>query len=545
MPFGSEGKPWKLPRPSPRQAQANAALAGGAPPVNAWPWGRQLLTSALPLAMSLSLVGAATIGLFLIGPLSPANLAPLVYLIPVMIAATRWGTWPAIVAAIASAAAADFFFYPPFYSFRLDDSQAAINLLVFLLVALISGDLMSRLRRETETLRRREHELQYLYRFSRRLASCHTVADLAEAIQDYLSETFGRHTAFFFPVSVTVSRPVMVGAVPAIVQDDAASMMKPGGAHSRTIRDHDDKSLWLLRAVVSGEATHGVIAVDIGEEPRAGVDERTRRVEAILAEASQTLQRLDIGGALEEASHRSKDQLLRDAFHGDLSHELRSPLAAIRGSASVLEAMPSIRDEGRAFPLVSTITDEADRLDSFIGNLLNATRVSASDIRPHLSCADPRDIINAAIRRRSRPLAAHAVKVRFDNDLPMVNVDSALAEEACGQLLENAAKYSPSGSTISVAVSAEKGHVTFSISDQGAGITAEERAQLGRRSFRGARHREAVAGAGLGFWIASTFVAANDGTIDITSEGEGRGTTASIILPEAMIDEDAAGSADE
>ena len=185
---------------------------------------------------------------------------------------------------------------------------------------------------------------------------------------------------------------------------------------------------------------------------------------------------------MEEASHRSKDQLLRDAFHGDLSHELRSPLAAIRGSASVLESMPSIRGENRAFPLVSTITDEADRLDSFISNLLNATRVSASDIRPHLSCADPRDIINAAIRRRSRQLAAHAVKVRFDNDLPMVNVDSALAEEACGQLLENAAKYSPSGSMISVAVSAEQGHVTLSISDQGAGITAEERAQLDRKS---------------------------------------------------------------
>lgn len=546
MPFGSEGKLWKHSWPSLRLAQASVPLrAGGAPPDNASRWPRQILTNALPLAMALLLVGIATIGLILINPLSPANLAPVVYLIPVMVAATRWGTWPAIVAAIASAAAADFFFYPPFYSFRLDDSQSVINLLVFLLVALISGDLMSRLRREMETLRRHEDELQYLYGFSRRLASCHTVTDLAGAIQDYLSETFGRHTAFFLPISVTASQPAIAGAAPAIIQNTAASMMEPGGAHSRTIKDEAGKGLWLLRAVVSGEATHGVIAVDIGGEPRAAIGERTRRFETILTEASQTLQRLDIGGAMEEASHRSKDQLLRDAFHGDLSHELRSPLAAIRGSASVLESMPSIRDEIRAFPLVSTITSEAERLDSFIGNLLNATRVSASDVRPHLSCADPRDIVNAATRRRSRQLAAHDVKVCFDDDLPMVNVDSALAEEACGQLLENAAKYSAPGSTISVAVSAAGGHVTFSISDQGAGITAEERAQLGRRSFRGARHREAVPGAGLGFWIASTFVEANDGSIGIVSEGEGCGTTASIILPEAMIDEDAVGAADE
>jgi len=546
MPFGSEGKLWKLSWPSPRLAQTSIALATrGAPPDIASPWPRQFLMNALPLAKSLSLVGAATAGLLLINPFSPANLAPIVYLIPVMAAAARWGTWPAIVAAIASAAAADFFFYPPFYSFRLDDPQAAIDLSLFLLVALVSGDLTSRLRHETEALRRREHELQYLYGFSRRLASCHTVTDLAGAIQDYLSESFGRHTAFFLPVTASASQSAIAAAAPAIVRDNAASMIEPGGAHSRTIRDEAGKSVWLLRAVVSGEATHGVIAVDIGGEPRAAIDERTRRVEAILTEASQTLQRLDIGGAMEEALHHSKGQLLRDAFHGDLSHELRSPLAAIRGSASVLESMPSIRDENRAFPLVSTITEEAERLDSFIGNLLNATRVSASDIRPHLSCADPRDIINAAIRRRSRQLAAHDVKVSFDDDLPMVNVDSALAEEACGQLLENAAKYSPPGSTISVAASAAGGHVTFSISDSGAGITAEERAQLGRRSFRGARHREVVPGVGLGFWIAATFVEANDGSIDIVSEGEGCGTTASIILPEAVIDEDAVGSADE
>jgi two-component system sensor histidine kinase KdpD len=288
-----------------------------------------------------------------------------------------------------------------------------------------------------------------------------------------------------------------------------------------------------------------VIAVDIGETQCAAVDRRIRRIETILVEASQTLHRLDIGGAMEEASHRLKDQLLRDAFHGNLSHELRSPLAAIKGSASVLESMPSVRDEDHALPLVSTITDEAERLDSFIGNLLHATRVSASDIRPHLSCADPRDVVNAAVRQRSRQLAAHRVNVRFDDDLPMINVDSALVEEACGQLLENAAKYSPPGSTISVEVRSGMECVTVSIADQGAGITAEERAQLGRRSFRSERHRESVPGAGLGFWIASTFIEANNGSIEIESRGVGRGTTASIILPEAVIDEDDSASSDE
>ena len=119
------------------------------------------------------------------------------YLVPVLITATRWGIWPAIVAAVAGAAAADFFFFPPYYSFRLDEPQAVIDLLLFLLVALVSGDLASRLRHETETLRQREREIQNLYDFSRRLAACFTVSDLISAIQNYLSGTLGQHTVFF------------------------------------------------------------------------------------------------------------------------------------------------------------------------------------------------------------------------------------------------------------------------------------------------------------------------------------------------------------
>jgi two-component system sensor histidine kinase KdpD len=128
-------------------------------------------------------------------------------------------------------------------------------------------------------------------------------------------------------------------------------------------------------------------------------------------------------------------------------------------------------------------------------------------------------------------LAAHKVEIEFAEDLPLVNVDSGLIEESLGQLLENAAKYSPSGSTISVSTRAEPARVIFSVSDQGVGITPDEQQQLGRRSFRSQRHQATIPGSGLGFWIASTFVRANGGTIDISSRGHGLGATASIALP--------------
>jgi K+-sensing histidine kinase KdpD len=197
----------------------------------------------------------------------------------------------------------------------------------------------------------------------------------------------------------------------------------------------------------------------------------------------------------------------------------------------VLDAMPVVREDGRTRSLVEAISDEAAQLDGFIQNLLNATRVTAGGVSPRLEWADPRDIVNAAIKRRARRLLAHKVETEFDEDLPLVNVDSGLIEEACGQLLENAAKYSPSGSTISIRTQAERGRVILSISDQGVGITADEREQLGRRSFRSERHRATTPGAGLGFWIASIFVTANSGSIDISSRGPGQGATASIALP--------------
>ena len=133
-----------------------------------------------------------------------------------------------------------------------------------------------------------------------------------------------------------------------------------------------------------------------------------------------TFQRLDIGKAMEDARLHLQAQLLRDAFHGTLSHELCSPLAAIRGSASVLDSIPAIRASDQMHSLVEAISDEAAELDGFIQNLLNATRVTAGGVSPRLEWADPRDIVNAAIKQRARRLTAHEVRVAFSDDLPLI-----------------------------------------------------------------------------------------------------------------------------
>jgi K+-sensing histidine kinase KdpD len=308
-------------------------------------------------------------------------------------------------------------------------------------------------------------------------------------------------------------------------------MVRSVGISARTIVDEATREVWLIRAIFSQTTLQGVIAINIGHGSRHTIEIKTGRVEEILEEVSLTLQRLDIGKAMEDARIHLQAQLLRDAFHGTLSHELCSPLAAIKGSASVLQSMLAIQAEDRARTLVEAISEETAQLDGFIQSLLNATRVTAGGVTPHLEWADPEDVINAAIARRARRLSAHRLSMTFADDLPLIHVDSGLIEEACGQLLENAAKYSPSGSTISVNLTTERGQVTLSISDRGVGITPDEQQYLGRRSFRSARHQASVPGSGLGFWIASTFVQANGGTIAVLSQGQGQGTTVTISLP--------------
>src|SRR3984957_4313104 len=221
-----------------------------------------------PLLMSLLCVGLVTAVLFVLDHKLALNLVPVAYLIPVIIAAPQWGIWPATLASVAGTAAADFFFLPPFYSFQVDDPQEAVDLMLFLVVALVSSNLASRLRRETEALRRRETEVQQLYEFSRRLAACFTVSDLISAIQSYLSHVLGQQAAFFVAAADGHLELLKAGSAPEAIREAAASMIATIGAATRTIIDDSTRNVWLIRAVGSEATVHGLVAVNIGSGPR-------------------------------------------------------------------------------------------------------------------------------------------------------------------------------------------------------------------------------------------------------------------------------------
>src|ERR1700760_1244468 len=220
-----------------------------------------LHTNIAPLLLSLVGVALVTALLLLLKEAVAASLVPIAYLVPVLIAATRWGIRPATLASIASMAVADFFFFPPLYSFQVEDPQEAIDLLLFFVVALVSSNLASRLRQETETLRRRERDIHNLYDFSRRLAACFTVPELISAIENYLSQTLGQPAVFFAAKNDGHLEPARSGSVPQVVKDHAVSAVTTGRP-DRPVNDMATQDVWLLRMVSSETATLGLVAVN-------------------------------------------------------------------------------------------------------------------------------------------------------------------------------------------------------------------------------------------------------------------------------------------
>ena len=494
-----------------------------------------LIRKELPgVLTTLGLVGALTAVLFaFVWEIGLAH-GSVVYLVPVVIAATRWGIVSAIVAAICGVVASAFFFYEPLYSFRIKDPQEVIDLILFIFVAVVVSQLATRLKRQLEMARQREIDLRDLYAFSRRLAVAFDVSDIHAAIEDHLASVMQRNVVLFPSAreasnsngrraSVTVPERVLAEVVEVASghRDTAAGAMVTAASGE----------IWLVRAVSPKSPEFGVIAINLGLESKEHSNELRIRVDAVLADATATLERLGVAHAISEARMRSQTDQLREALIGSVSHELRTPLASILGAATVLSAAPMLQKERKLTALVHDVRDEAERLNNDIQNLLDATRISSDGVKPHVEWADPADIINSAVERCRHRLVDRRLAVDLPSDLPLIHVDPVLVQQALIQIFDNAVKYSVSGSRIAVDASTRDGRLIVSVTDQGAGLTSAEKSQIWDRFARGERHAATTSGSGLGLWIANAFIAANDGKVSAVSEGPGLGTTVNIELP--------------
>jgi two-component system sensor histidine kinase KdpD len=461
----------------------------------------------------------------------------IVYLMPVLFSATRWGVFPAVVAAVASIAASAFFFYPPIYSLEVHNPLHLLDLILFVFVAVVTGQLANNVRRHVEAARQRESDMRALYSFSRQLAVAAAAPEIHAAIQQHLNEVLGRR-AFFFdfgatPETRSTDTPHEEHDAPDTVREAIAKVTnaRVDGRNEVTAFDKQTEATWLIRPVSSKTPDFGMVAVDIGRMSDHASTMMRLRVESVLDDAAATLERLDIARALGEAKTRAEAETFRDALIRSVSHELRTPLASIVSSTYVLANSPGLKHDERLAALADDVRHEAERLNDDIQNILDASRITSAGVRPHLQWADVSDIVNAAAERQLRRLASHSLELDVRDELPLVRVDPMLVEQALGQVLDNAAKYSPAESLIRIAASSRGDEVSIAVTDQGAGLTSEEQTRIWDRFYRSPRHQATAAGSGLGLWIARAFVAASGGRIEATSLGTGQGTTVTIYLP--------------
>jgi len=212
----------------------------------------------------------------------------------------------------------------------------------------------------------------------------------------------------------------------------------------------------------------------------------------------------------------------------------------------VISQSPAVAQDARLSALANMVRDEAERLNNDIQNLLDATRISSEGVRPRLEWIDPDDIISVAVERRHRRLQGHKIAIQISDNLPFIRGDTILVEQALGQILDNAAKYSPAGSTIRLVAESDGQWVSISVIDQGGGLTNSEIVRLWERFYRGDRHTATTTGSGLGLWIAHAFISACGGKIEATSEGINRGTKVSIRLLASQQDlQDMMGQSDD
>ena len=387
------------------------------------------------IVLALLLVAATTVIVDSLVTYLGIRRGSVIYLLAVLVAGWRFGLLPALAAAVAGVLASGVLFYTP-------NTQRSefLDLALFMIVALVASHVANSMKRQTEIARKREKEMSDLYAFSRRLAAAPSAADIYRAIEDHLTTHAQRKVVLFGAGAPdAVAKPSGDASVPAQVRSAIADVQR-GHSVEANVTD-DTGNVWHVRRVSQKTPDFGVIAIDLGRVPADEAADVHQRVNDMLADAADTLERLDVAHALDQAKMRSETELLREALIGSVSHELRTPLASILGAATVLSQSPAVANDERLNSLASVVRDEAERLNNDIQNLLDATRISREQIKPRMEWIEPSDIVNSALERRRRRLMGHTVSLDVDFE-PAVHLCGSGADRAglraarrqCGQI---------------------------------------------------------------------------------------------------------------
>ncbi|MGN6156734.1 MAG: ATP-binding protein, partial [Devosia sp.] len=504
------------------------------PSTTVWRWPKVDLTREAVVAG----VAGATLATLVAWPIDAFNLVSppslvVIYMVAVLLIGARYGLWPAIVTSVLCFLAQNWFYTAPRYSFTIQRPEDVAGIFLFLIGALVTGTLAGRLRAQVATMRANQKRTEMLFDFSKRIAAKSDLDDVLYAGAFHIAATLNCRSLILMPDEAGVLQQVQ--GYPSIEEEldpraTAAARWafdknEPAGAGTPTL----PTSEWMF-APLAAASPLGVVGLQFSD-PRQGADPEVRRLlKAVEDQVAVAVERTRLATDLQNLRVEAEGEKLRTALLNSLSHDLRTPLVSVIGAFSGLAEDLSPADRAA---LIDAGLDEAKRLDRYVQNLLNMTRLEYGALWPKRSVVDLRELIGAARADLKRPLEGHAITVDIPVDLPHADVDPVLIGQALGNVLENAAKYAPAGSAINIAARSNGPMLTLSISDQGPGIPVAERDRVFDMFYRVNEGDRRPTGTGLGLAIVRGFVQAHGGRVRALAGRDGRGTTIEMDLPAA------------
>jgi two-component system, OmpR family, sensor histidine kinase KdpD len=489
----------------------------------------------LPYLGSLGMVAVAlAVSLFLQQFLAVSNVA-LAFLTAVLTSAIAYGLWPSLFACLASVLTFNFFFLPPLYTFTIADPENVVALFFFAVVAVIASNLTARVRDQALAARQRAQTTEELYLFSRKLAGAVTLDDLLWATAHQIALMLRMRVVLLLPEGDSVA--VRAGFPPedTLEEADLAAAKwcwdndRPAGRGADTLPG----ARRLFLPIRTGRGAVGIVGLDSDRPGPLLTPDQRRLLDALSDQAALAIERVTLAQDQDRARLAAETERLRSALLTSISHDLRTPLASILGSATSLRSFRAALDEPAQQDLIRTIQEEAERLNRFIANLLDITRLESGAIAPRFDAVDLGDVIGSTLKRTEKVLSGHTVTVDLASDLPLLRVDPVLFEQVLFNLLDNAAKYAPPNSVVELHARSVGDHVVLRIIDQGDGIPPADLEAIFDKFYRVHSADRKRAGTGLGLAICRGFVEAMGGTIVAQNRTDRSGAIFIVTLPVA------------
>ncbi len=478
---------------------------------------------------------ALGIGLLLQQYLTP-NSVSLAFLTSVLAAGAWFGLGPALAACLAAVLAYNFFFLPPLYTFVIADPENVVALFFFLVAALIASNLAARMRAQTLSARARTKVTEQLYQFTRKLAEAPLLDDLLWATAYQVAVMLDVRVVLLLPQDDRLE--VRAGYPPEDSIDEsnraAASWAwqsdRPAGRGSESLPG----ASWLFLPLRTGRGKVAVIGLDADRQGALLSPDQRRLLDALTDQAALAIERVQLSRDLDSTRVQAESERLRAALLTSISHDLRTPLASILGAATSLETYGTLLDDEARGDLLGTIHSEAERLNRFVANLLDMTKLEAGALRPHMQPADLGEITASALSRATQILSTHTVVLDLQADMPQARLDAILFEQVLFNLLDNAAKYAPAGTRIILRASHTPHDLAVQVLDEGPGLPEGGAEMVFEKFTRLVGSDRQRPGTGLGLAICRGFVEAMGGTITAANRDD-RPQAAPHAVPQGAV----------